>query len=82
MILALIALGIIAFGVLAMRRAPLWQWAAAVAILGALTRFGLDASGLAVHVDLLGWILALLPGAICDALIHLGSGCSTSETGM
>jgi acyl-CoA dehydrogenase len=69
LILALFALGIIAFGVLAMRRAPLWQWAAAVAILGALTRFGFDASGgLAVHADLLGWIFALLPGAILGVL--------------
>ena len=34
MILVLIALGIVAFGVLAMRRAPLWQWAAAAAVLG------------------------------------------------
>ncbi|HHY51403.1 MAG TPA: hypothetical protein GYA10_16850, partial [Alphaproteobacteria bacterium] len=64
MVLALIVLGAVAFGVLAMRRAPLWQWAAAVLVLGALTRFGFDATGFGVHVDLPGWIGALLPGAI------------------
>lgn len=68
MILALIAIGIVAFAVLSMRRAPLWQWAIAVAVLGALTRFGFDASGFGVHVDLIGWILALLPGAILGLL--------------
>lgn len=68
MILILIALGIVAFGVLAMRRAPLWQWAVAAAVLGFLSRFGFDASGLGVHVDLPGWILALLPAAILGVL--------------
>jgi acyl-CoA dehydrogenase len=67
-ILVLIALGIVAFGVLAMRRAPLWQWAAAAAVLGVMSRFGFDASGFGVHVDLLGWILALLPAAILGLL--------------
>ncbi|MHB1110068.1 MAG: acyl-CoA dehydrogenase [Devosia sp.] len=68
MILALIAIGIVAFAVLSMRRAPLWQWAIAVAVLGALTRFGFDASGLGVHVDVLGWVGALLPGAVLGLL--------------
>ncbi|MDP1730227.1 MAG: hypothetical protein Q8L54_03425, partial [Devosia sp.] len=64
MILALIAIGVVAFAVLSMRRAPLWKWAIAVAILGALTRFGFDAGGFGVHVDVAGWIGALLPAAI------------------
>ena len=68
MIPALIALSIVAFGVLAMRRAPLWQWAIAVLVIGALTRFGFDANGFGVHADLAGWIFALLPGAVLALL--------------
>ena len=69
MILALIAIGIVAFAVLSMRRAPLWQWAVAAAVLGALSRLGFDASGLGIHVDIAGWIGALLPGAILGLLV-------------
>ena len=68
MILALIAIGIAAFAVLSMRRAPLWQWAIAAAVLGALTRFGFDAGGFGLHVDIIGWIIALLPAAILGLL--------------
>ena len=65
MVLALFALGIVAFGVLAMRRAPLWQWAVAVLVLGALSRFGFNEAGeFAMHIGVLGWALALLPGVI------------------
>jgi acyl-CoA dehydrogenase len=63
-VLALIVLSIVAFGVLAMRRAPLWQWAVAALVVGLLTRFAFDASGLWLYTDLLGWILALLPAAL------------------
>jgi acyl-CoA dehydrogenase len=67
-ILALIALGLVAFAVLAMVRAPLWQWAVAALILGALTRLGFNEAGLALHLDLVGWIFALLPGVILGLL--------------
>jgi acyl-CoA dehydrogenase len=63
-VLALIVLSVVAFGVLAMRRAPLWQWAVVALVIGLLTRFGFDAAGLGMHSDLLGWMLALLPAAI------------------
>ena len=69
MVLALVAVGIVTFAVLSMRQAPLWHWAIAVAVLGALTRLGFDANGLGIHVDLAGWIGALLPGAILGLLV-------------
>ena len=64
MVLALIALGLIAFAVLAMLRAPIWQWAVAALALGVLSRFGFNAEGFGVYTDLFGWILALLPGVL------------------
>jgi len=67
--LALIVIGIVGFAVLSMRRAPLWQWAVAAAVLGVLSRFGVDAQGLGIHVDAWGWIVALLPGAILALLV-------------
>ncbi len=69
MTLALIAIGIVGFAVLSMRRAPLWQWAVAAAVLGVLTRFGVDADGLGIHVDVPGWIGALLPAAVLGLLV-------------
>jgi acyl-CoA dehydrogenase len=66
--LVLVAIGIVAFATLAMRRAPLWQWAIAVAVLGALTRIILDATGLWLATDLTGWIFALLPGIVLGLL--------------
>ena len=42
MTLAVIVIGIAGFLTLAMRRAPLWQWALGLAVLGFLTRFGWD----------------------------------------
>lgn len=69
MILALIVVGVVAFAVLSMRRAPLWQWALAVAVLAVLSRFGVDADGLGIHVDLPGWIGALLPAAVLALML-------------
>lgn len=63
MVLALIALGLIAFGFLAMRRAPLWQWAAAAAVIGILSRVSVE-NGLWLYADIFGWVLALLPAII------------------
>jgi acyl-CoA dehydrogenase len=47
-----------------MRRAPLWQWAAAAGVLGILSRLGFDETGFGIHIDVIGWIFALLPGVI------------------
>jgi acyl-CoA dehydrogenase len=63
LVLALIALGLIAFGFLAMRRAPLWQWAVAAAVIGILSRVSVD-NGLWLYTDVLGWVLALLPAIV------------------
>ena len=66
--LAIVILGIIGFAALALRRAPLWQWAAVALLIGLLTRFGFDEAGLAMHVDAPGWVLALLPGVLLGLL--------------
>ncbi|MEO8758604.1 MAG: acyl-CoA dehydrogenase [Devosia sp.] len=68
--LAVAVIGIIGFFVLAMRRAPLWQWALGLLVLGLLSRFGWSADGtnFGIYTDLLGWILALLPAAIIGLL--------------
>lgn len=63
MVWALVILSIVAFAVLAMRRAPLWQWAVAALVIGALTRISTD-NGLWLMTDVPGWVLALLPAAI------------------
>ncbi|GLQ56902.1 acyl-CoA dehydrogenase [Devosia nitrariae] len=65
MTIALWAIGVVAFVVLAMRQAPLWQWGAAALVIGLFTRFdpvtGFDPSPLLL-------ILALLPGVVLLAL--------------
>ena len=68
MALALVLLGVVGFVVLAMRRAPLWQWAVAALALGLLTRFGFDETGFGLYVDVVGWVVALLPAAILALL--------------
>ena len=62
----LIVLALIGFATLAMRRAPLWQWAAAALVIGLLSRIGWgvapfagDAPGL-IEVFLPGIVLAVL----------------------
>jgi len=67
-IAAIIVLGLVGSATLAMRRAPLWQWAILVAVLGALMRIVWNEAGLWLATDLVGWILALLPGAILGLL--------------
>ncbi|MFD2647408.1 acyl-CoA dehydrogenase [Devosia albogilva] len=62
MTLALFIIGLIVFGVLAMRESPLWQWGVAALVLGLLSRFDVD-GGLAFHGGF-GLFLALLPGII------------------
>lgn len=63
----LLILSIVAFAVLAMRRAPLWQWAVAALVVGLLTRISTD-NGLWLMTDTLGWVLALLPAVILGLL--------------
>jgi len=67
MVWALLILSILAFAVLSMRRAPLWQWAVAALVIGALSRISTD-NGLWLMTDVLGWVLALLPAAILGLL--------------
>ncbi len=62
--LAVIVIGVIAFFALAMRRAPLWQWAVGALVIGLLTRIGIDG----VHTDGLGWFFALLPAVVLGLL--------------
>jgi acyl-CoA dehydrogenase len=67
MIWLLLILTLVAVAVLAMRRAPLWQWALAALVAGALSRISTD-NGLWLMTDALGWIVALLPAAILGLL--------------
>lgn len=68
MALVVFVLGIVAVATLAMRRAPLWQWALAFAVLGALTRIVIDSTGLWLATDAVGWFFALLPGIVLGLL--------------
>ena len=67
MLLALLALTLVAIAFLAMRRAPLWQWALTAAAIGALSRLSFE-GGLWLHTGTLGWIVALLPAAVLGLL--------------
>jgi acyl-CoA dehydrogenase len=67
-VLVVTFVALVGFATLAMRRAPLWQWAVLAAAIGVLTRFGWDNNGLGLHYDALGWVLALLPAAILGVL--------------
>ena len=64
MVFFLIALGLVAFAVLAMRRAPIWQWAVAALVLGVLSRISPDG----IATGMLGWVLALLPAIVLGLL--------------
>ena len=67
MTLILLVLGIVACATLAMRRAPLWQWALAALVIGALSRISLE-SGFWLLTDLAGWVFAVLPAIILGLL--------------
>ena len=67
MVWVLLILSLVAIAVLSMRRAPLWQWAAAALVIGALSRVSTD-GGLWLMTDAAGWTLALLPGVILGLL--------------
>jgi acyl-CoA dehydrogenase len=66
--LALIALSLIFFAVLAMRESPLWQWALAALVIGLLTRIDFTADGVIVATDLGGLVLVLVPAIIFGLL--------------
>lgn len=68
MIFLIVTLGLVGAAALAMRRAPLWQWAILAAVLGVLTRVVLNEAGLWLSVDPLGWVFALLPAAVLAVL--------------
>lgn len=65
---ALVAIGLVAFAVLAMRESPLWQWALAALVIGLLTRIDFTASGIVVATDIGGLILVLLPAIVLGLL--------------
>lgn len=67
MVFALIVIAIIAAGVLAMREAPLWQWALAALGIGILAMLRPE-EGLAFSASVIGWIIALLPALILGLL--------------
>ncbi len=67
MVWLLLILSLVAIAVLAMRRAPLWQWAVAALVIGALSRISTD-NGLWLMTDTLGWVLTLLPAALLGLL--------------
>ena len=68
MFLMLLAIAMIVAVTLAMRRAPLWQWSVAAAVLGILSRIGVVAGELVLFTGVAGWIIALLPAAVLGLL--------------
>ncbi|MEQ1901675.1 MAG: acyl-CoA dehydrogenase [Devosia sp.] len=66
--LAMIATAIVGALALAMRRAPLWQWALLALGVAALSRLGWQGSDFGIYTDIWGWILALVPAAILGLL--------------
>ncbi|MHA6690694.1 acyl-CoA dehydrogenase [Devosia sp. A449] len=64
MTFALILIALVAFAVLAMRESSLRDWGVVVLVIGILSRFGTNDAGFAMATDIVGWVLALLPGAI------------------
>jgi acyl-CoA dehydrogenase len=67
-ILLFVAVGLSGAAVLAMRRAPLWQWAIFAGALGVLSRVVVNNAGVWLAVDPVGWVPALLPAAILALL--------------
>ncbi|MDR3473145.1 MAG: acyl-CoA dehydrogenase [Devosia sp.] len=67
MTLLFIGISIVAIATLAMRRAPLMQWAIAALVIGLLTR--IPFTGGALALDLPGLIEVLLPGVVLALLV-------------
>ena len=68
LVLAVIIIAIAGILTLAMRRAPLWQWALGFVVIGVLSRLGWDGTTFGIYSDLPGWILALLPAIVVGLL--------------
>jgi acyl-CoA dehydrogenase len=66
--LALVAISLVVFAILAVRQSPLWQWGVAALTIGLLTRIDFVGGGIAVATDLFGLILVLIPAALLLAL--------------
>jgi acyl-CoA dehydrogenase len=66
--LIVIGVGLVLAAVLAMRRAPVWQWGVAALVLGIASRLSFDAGGIAVATGAVGWVLALIPGLVLLAM--------------
>lgn len=64
MTFAIIILSLVAFAVLAVREAPLWQWGVTALVLGLLTRISFPPEGVMISWGGLGLLLSLLPGVI------------------
>ena len=60
----LVIVGLIGFAALAMRRAPVWQWAALWVVLALLNLVILDPFALVVAADPFRWLLLRVPGLI------------------
>jgi acyl-CoA dehydrogenase len=69
--LAVVVIGIAGFFVLAMRRAPLWQWAVGALILGIISRISLD-GGLWLALFSPWTIVALIPAIVLGLLSVTG----------
>ena len=69
--LALTIVGLAGFMTLAMRRAPLWQWAVGAALVALLGQLGWN-GGLSISANLVGWLLAFVPAIIFGLLAITG----------
>ena len=67
-VLAVVVIGIAGVAALAMRRAPLWQWAVLALGLAVISRLGWDGTTFGIHTDAVGWVLALIPAALLGLL--------------
>ncbi|WP_375452744.1 acyl-CoA dehydrogenase [uncultured Devosia sp.] len=68
MTLALVAIGLIGFAVLAVRQAPLWQWGLVALAIGLVSRVDASGAGVVLATDIGGLVLVLLPGIVLLAL--------------
>jgi acyl-CoA dehydrogenase len=60
----LIVLALAVAAALAVRRAPLWAWGLGALVIGVLARLHVTPTVIAWQPGVLGWLVALLPGAI------------------
>ena len=63
MTLALIAISLVVFAVLAMRESPLWQWGVAVLVIGLLSGLDFPGTGISYGLGAGSWVLLVI-GAI------------------